>query len=293
MYRNILIGVDGGSNGRDAIALARRLAGPDSVLLLAHVYGGEHVPASGSASDSATQHADEMALLEHERSRAGVEAGLLSIGAPSVGRGLHHLAISRRADLIVVGSTRHGPVGRALLGDDIRGALGGAPCAVAIAPRGYARDAGDVERIGVAYNFSDAADAILLSARELAVKHGATLSALYVAPFPTLAREREGTPDFVDFVDAEHEMRAGLLEHLDGRVAYGQIGHKLAAFGDQVDLLVVGSRGRGPLRSMIFGSTSSYLARHAACAVLVMPRSGSPMATKELVKRQAMFCSRA
>jgi hypothetical protein len=40
-----------------------------------------------------------------------------------------------------VGSSRHGVLGRVLMGDDARASLNGAPCAVAAAPLGYAHSA--------------------------------------------------------------------------------------------------------------------------------------------------------
>ncbi|MGH2881901.1 MAG: universal stress protein [Solirubrobacteraceae bacterium] len=45
----------------------------------------------------------------------------------------------------------------------------------------------------------------------------------------------------------------------------------LQAFGDQVDLLVVGSRGHGTLRRLLLGSKSAHLARNARCPLLVLP----------------------
>ena len=70
--------------------------------------------------------------------------------------------------------------------------------------------------------------------------------------------------------------RAGLseLEGVEGRAVRGLPGEELAAFGDEVDILVVGSRGYGPLRRLVLGSTSEYLQRHARCALLVLPRAG-------------------
>ena len=58
-------------------------------------------------------------------------------------------------------------------------------------------------------------------------------------------------------------------------VAVGLPGEELVAFGDEVELLVVGSRGYGPVRRMMLGSTSMHLARAARCPLLVLPR---PMA---------------
>ncbi|MBE2315609.1 universal stress protein [Solirubrobacter sp. CPCC 204708] len=47
----------------------------------------------------------------------------------------------------------------------------------------------------------------------------------------------------------------------------------LAAHRDQLDLLLVGSRGYGPLRAVLTGGTSGPLIHHAHCPVLVLPRA--------------------
>ena len=39
-----------------------------------------------------------------------------------------------------------------------------------------------------------------------------------------------------------------------------------------LDLLVVGSRNYGPVKRLVLGSTSNYLARHARGPLLVLPR---------------------
>jgi nucleotide-binding universal stress UspA family protein len=53
------------------------------------------------------------------------------------------------------------------------------------------------------------------------------------------------------------------------------------------DLLVVGSRGQGPLRRALFGSVSSVLVREALCPVLVFPR-GARTAAEELSRAAAV-----
>jgi nucleotide-binding universal stress UspA family protein len=62
------------------------------------------------------------------------------------------------------------------------------------------------------------------------------------------------------------------LPDVEGHAVYGIAGEELAAFGDQVDILVVGSRDYGPVKRLVLGSTSDYLERHARCALLVLPR---------------------
>ena len=46
---------------------------------------------------------------------------------------------------------------------------------------------------------------------------------------------------------------------------YGLAGEELASFGEEVDLLIVGSRNYGPVKRLMLGSTSNHLQRHARC----------------------------
>jgi nucleotide-binding universal stress UspA family protein len=66
------------------------------------------------------------------------------------------------------------------------------------------------------------------------------------------------------------------LADVDARAVYGLAGEELAAFGDQVDVLLVGSRSYGPVRRLVLGSTSDYLERHARCSLVVLPRAEQP-----------------
>jgi nucleotide-binding universal stress UspA family protein len=71
------------------------------------------------------------------------------------------------------------------------------------------------------------------------------------------------------------------LPDVQGRAVYGVPGEELAAFGDELDLLIVGSRNYGPARRLIVGSTSSYLERHARCSLLMLPRVGTEATPSE------------
>lgn len=71
------------------------------------------------------------------------------------------------------------------------------------------------------------------------------------------------------------------LGGVDGRAVYGLAGEELAAFEDEVDLPGVGSHSYGPLARMLLGSTSSYLASHTRCSLLVLPHgAGAPHADR-------------
>ena len=265
VFKNVLVGVDGRPSGRDAIALARQLIDPHGKLTLAFVHGG------GVAEDLE----DSRKLLEQERAAADVEADLESVIASSPGRGLHQQAERQSADLLVVGSCRRSAFGRTMLGDDTRAALNGAPCAVAIASVGLAERHEPIAKIGVGYNRSQESMAALALARELAASTGATIHPLEVVSIPTAAYGGLISPTIGESIEAiiqEAKSRMEQMPGVQGHAAYGLTGEELAAFSEDVDILVVGSRGYGPVRRLVLGSTSDYLERHARCPLLVLPR---------------------
>lgn len=277
MFKNVLVGVDGSANGRDALALAVRLRDPAGKLTLGHVHPGEFHPLHAITSDLlAEEQQASVALLQQELAAGAVEAEFISIVAASPGAGLHRQAEDQGADLLVVGSCGRSTLGRAMIGDDTRAALNGAPCAVAIAARGYAAQATAIAKVGVAYNGSPESETALASARRLAAQVGASVHALEVISIPSYAFSgvmAAPLGDSINALIAEATERLGKLDGVEGHAVYGLAGEELAAFGDQLDILVVGSRGYGPVRRLVSGSTSDYLERHARCSLLVLPRA--------------------
>ncbi len=276
MFNNVLVGVDGRPNGRDAIALAKRLTDASGTLTLAHVYSGELNPSHAISPGVVREEQDASAkLLEDELAGAEVDAELVSIVAMSPGRGLHQQAEDQGADLLVVGSCSRGAFGRAMLGDDTRAALNGAPCAVAIATLGYATHRPPLAKIGVGYNGSPEGRGALEMARGLASSAGATVYAREVVSIPSVAYTGFIPPllgDSMDELLQEAQSRMSALPDVHGSAVYGLTGEELAAFSEEVDLLVVGSRSYGPVKRLVVGSTSNYLERHARCSLLVLPR---------------------
>jgi nucleotide-binding universal stress UspA family protein len=77
----------------------------------------------------------------------------------------------------------------------------------------------------------------------------------------------------------------GRLEGVDGDSVYGGHREELSRLSDRVDLLIVGSRGYGPLGRLFHRSISSYLVGHTACPLLVLPRSASQQAESDGAER--------
>jgi nucleotide-binding universal stress UspA family protein len=276
MFKTVIVGVDGNEGGRDAIALARVLLADGGELTLGFVYHGDpHVWRGSTPAYDAAVCDGAVELLEQARADAGIEAHLRWRGSPSVGRGLHELAEAIGSDLLVIGSSRHGLLGRVLVGDDTRASLNGAPCAVAIAPAGYSRETVAMREIGVAYNGTGESEHALSVARELAAQHGAKLSAFEAVSLPTYAFM--GGPAPIDgaiedlIVDARERIAA--LGDVEPHAAYGTPAEELAVYSASTDLLVIGSRDYGPLGRVVHGSTSQQLARSARCPLLVLTRA--------------------
>lgn len=83
--------------------------------------------------------------------------------------GLHDLARDWGSDLLVVGSTHRGPVGRVFPGSTAERLLVDAPCPIAIAPQGFAkRPLSSIGRIGVGTDGTRSGGAALAVAEELA-----------------------------------------------------------------------------------------------------------------------------
>lgn len=274
MFKNVLVGVDGRPTGRDAIALATRLLDPEGKLTLANVHSDVLSPLYAATPGAIEgERKDSHDLLERERAEAEASADLVSVAAFSPGGGLHEQAEEMHADLLAVGSSSRGAFGRVMLGDDTRAALNGAPCAVAMASRGYADHPTPFAKIGVGYNDSPESAAALALAREVAQPTRASVHVLQVVPIASYAYGGAVPMGaFVEEMLEDANKNLAELPDVEGLAVSGLPGEELAGFGDQVDLLVVGSRGYGPLKRLVLGSTTMFLERHGRSSLLVLPR---------------------
>jgi nucleotide-binding universal stress UspA family protein len=289
MFNRILIGIDGDDGGRDALALAQRLAAPTAELVLAHVWdpaAGIAAAAAGGEHPAAAAHA----ILEEARATLPSPCRVVAHPASSPGAGLHQVAEDVACDLLVVGSSRHKDAGRTGLPHSLRAALHAGPCAIAVAPRGYAAAAGAVTAVGFGYVESRLGDHALEEARRLAGELGATLHVLAVVP-PLPSPWMGGPFAYVAvFDDIMGRTVREAREHLEARgdfhvlVQKGAPEARLQAFSSDVDLLVLGSRAYGPVRRLLLGSTSDAVLQDAACPLLILPR---PLLAKQPVEALA------
>ena len=279
MFGEVVVGIDGRAGGRDAIALAAVLAPRARLTLVrAFTYGTGELLAEVTGWDDSVR-TSTLESLARERDRAGIEAELEAAPDGSPAHLLHEVATRRGADLLVLGSAHHGRFGRVLLGDVGRAVMHEAPCPVAVAPRA---DAGaPLRTVAVGLDGTPEAQAALAVAMTIARERDARLRVLVVVheklvltpAYPVsydweahAARQRALARKIVDAAleTAGPDTEAAVLEGLPS-VELVQATH-------DADLMVVGSRGWGPARRVLLGSTSDALTHRAACPVLVVPR---------------------
>jgi nucleotide-binding universal stress UspA family protein len=287
----IVIGFDGTDSGEDALALGMLLARATQAVPLVVVVHPQEYPIGVGRVDAewvAYMHQQAEQLLGRAGRLLGEDAGaeLREVGAPSESRGLHDVAEREQAELVVVGSSHRGPIGRTYPGSTGDRLLEGSACPVAVAPRGLREAPQRLGAIAVAFLDTPEAAQALDTAAALAERAGARLRLVSVMPRPAevylpvigrdaeeafVARSRElfrrALDDALARVGGRVEAEAELLE--------GAAVDTLATLDRRdADLLVCGSRAYGPLRRVLLGGVSSRLLRRSALPLLVVPRSG-------------------
>lgn len=280
----VLVGIDGGTQQPAALALASQLAGlPGDELVVAAVR-----PAlQWSEPLSAPVHhaeAEDQALLDAAHDQLdGREARTIVVADDHPARALKRLAGKERPDVLVVGSSHRGRLGRALLGTTGDAVVHGAPCAVVVAPRDFRAGDAPIGRIGIAFDGSRESDAALDFAQDLAERFGASLEVLSVLRLVELAIT---PPHPYAYAGVLEDSRAQMQELVDsaldrirpgvqavGRVLEGAPAATLADAAREMDLLVVGSRGHGVLATVVLGSVTRPLLHDAPCPMVVVPRT--------------------
>jgi nucleotide-binding universal stress UspA family protein len=284
----VLIGTDGSARSADAVALGSVLASvldAEPVLVHAHPYG----PLAGQvAEDEYERHVHRVAGEVARHAQTLLESPeppkLQLVADRSPAAALHRAAADDAPHAIVVGSSHRGAIGRVLPGGIAQRLLSGAPCPVAVAPAGYAaRRERQLGPVGCGFDGSPQARRALRSAADLARRSGGPLRVIAVhrpvafGHVPIAANRTH--------ITANQQLKADLSDALEDAVAAcgpagaatavlreGDPATVLAAESETLGLLVVGSRGYGPIGSVLVGSVASALVHTSACPVVIVPR---------------------
>jgi nucleotide-binding universal stress UspA family protein len=246
MHR-IVVGYDGSDRSADALALARTLVGllrngevegPIDVAV-ALVYPDGAIGVGGQRTLEGDHRRQASRILDSARQLwPELPPGAFRIvQAGSPAEGLQRLARERDVDALVLGASHRSLPGRVFPGSVTEQTLQDAPCAVLVAPAGYAAGyaAGrPLRRLGVAYDDSPEASAALTEAERLAFGR-ADVSVVVI----------KSADPVHELLDASHEL----------------------------DLLLLGTRGRGRFERALLGSVSTPVVRGAACPLLLLPHA--------------------
>lgn len=276
----LLVGLDGREGGRDALELTRVLAAGSegsSAVAVAVLYFG---PLPMEYALLPEEEAEEAGPLFEEARAAlpGIEVEARAYGGASPAAILSGILEREEFDAVVVGSPHRGPVGRVLIGSVAAGLLSGAKTAVAVAPHGYADERHEQPRtVAVAFDGGPESKLALKRAEAIAGPANGTIRLLTVA-MPPVVVPVAGTYVPPATPDPEKVLAEG-IKMVDPKLAVqseqlsGDPVDAIAGAAADADLLVVGSRGYGPVARVLLGSVSRKLATHAPCPVLVVPRA--------------------
>ncbi|MET0701881.1 MAG: universal stress protein [Mycobacterium sp.] len=211
--------------------------------------------------------------------------------ATSIPEGLTELAAELNADVVVVGSSSSGLLGRIALGSVTDRLVHTAAVPVAIAPRGYPAQPGPIDRVTVAYGGQADAVGLITASAELAARWSAQLriASFTVRPVTMFAGGIEpAAEDLVvkewgrrtdDGIAAQLEKVRSDIDTLDAEVVIGAgltWPEAVAAVEWRAgDILLLGSGAAGPLAQVFLGSAASRILRHAPVPTMIVPRSAT------------------
>jgi nucleotide-binding universal stress UspA family protein len=292
MAKPILVGYDARTSDRApvlfGVAAARFTGAPLIVATVAAAQPESDAVGAALEEDLLADASAALAQVGAELEPQGVAIECRQLQSTSASRALYEAAESQDAGLLVVGSTRRGAVGRILPGSTAERLMHGAPCAITVVPHDW-KPRGRIATVGVAYVNSQEGQEALRTAHSLARRAGATLRVLTVtrAGLAGYGETQAPTADQrgleYEEVKGQHRVRAEQAARNAVAALGDDVPVEVDAFledpadtlirvSDNLDILVCGSRGYGPLRAVVLGGVSRRVAAEARCPVMVLPR---------------------
>jgi nucleotide-binding universal stress UspA family protein len=285
MHSKILIGFDGSPEGEDALRLGRKISEVlDARTIVATVISHPpHGVEDGEFDEAVSGFCKPLFAKARER-LGGLEFQEHATVNDSAAAGIYELTEWLQPTAIVIGSTRHGRSGRVQVGTVGGSLLSGIHSTVAVAPRSYASNRnGSLSQIGVAVDGGSESWRALAAAAGLASRANAPLRVISVMGEPHYVLggllSPLGPEEYRKYREAEWErVYEEAVERIpDGvttepQLLHGDPARSLAEAAGKLDLLVLGSRGYGPVKGTLVGSVSSRVMAAAPCPVLVVPR---------------------
>lgn len=291
MFRKVLVGYDGYPAAKDALVLAQRLVAQENgelTLVCTYPYD-PYAPHTdgGTYTETLRKRADEALAEGRELVRDDITVHTIAAPATSTSEGLSKTAEEGHFDLLVLGSTHHGPVGRVVLGSTDERLVHSAPCAVAIAPRELTTTT-QFQHIGVGYDGSPESTAALTAAFKLATERRASVYTYTVEEIPLITTMPGAEFAYAAREDLAHEAAEESVSKVRELAPEGLELHTILLTGrtedviieqahKKIDLLIVGSRRYGAFKRAFLGSVSTGIIRsHVPFPLLIVPRGTHP-----------------
>jgi nucleotide-binding universal stress UspA family protein len=293
----IIAGFSSSRQGVAPLNLATQLARTSGEKIIAAVVVERPLPAGvDPLEDEYRGYVAAQATASLERVVAQIsgdfDISVVTHHATSVPNGLMELVAEHSADLVVVGSSSSGLLGRIALGTVTERLVYTSKVPVAIAPRGYPSSPAPVRRLTAAYrDGADAAELIATSA-ELAKEWGARLriASFTVRPFTMFGGSIERSAEELVVQQWARRTTDAVIKQLDDvrtTVAVPDVdvvigtGNEWREAVDDIawepgDVLLLGSGAAGPLAQVFLGTAASKILRHAPVPVMIVPRHTSP-----------------
>ncbi len=285
MFRKVIVGFDGSECGLDALMLGQKLTAPEGDLIVCCVHHLQPLSARIDPTEPTIDHTSAQESVERATRmlKGGLTVTPMFLAGESTAKTLQRAAISEQADLVVLGSSHRGALGRVLVGSVTQATLREAPCPVAVAPVGFHahRTEARPTRIAVGHDAVEPTPDALSAAVGLCEQTGAELLLVAVAEDAAVPDPARATMPYAEITEARlraaEQVLAEALSSLPetisatSEVCDGDPAEELLEVSRDADLLVLGSHGRGIVDRVIMGSVCDRVIRSAACAVLVVP----------------------
>jgi nucleotide-binding universal stress UspA family protein len=291
----MIVGYAPDERGKAALHLASMLArSADDDLVVATVVPAPWIPGMAKVDAEYREYLDETAADALERARANlpgdVPATFVRHSSRSGPVGLLELAEEHGANVIVLGSSSHGPFGHIVLGSVTDRLVHSSPVTLALAPRGYrCKPDQKVVRATAAYGGSTGADDLVVAAATVAARTGASLRiasfAVWARPAYTTTLGTDSEDDVLQEWTTTMERAAGnAVDAVEGLSAVPPVEAVIGRGSswseaiddvgwDEGDVLVVGSSELGPVAQVFLGSRATKILRHSPVPAFVVPRA--------------------
>ena len=223
-----------------------------------------------------------------DRVRDNSDISVVVHQSTSIPKGLMELVDHHHADLVVVGSSSSGLLGKVALGSVTDRLVHTAAVPVAIAPRGYPSSPLPIQRLTAAYGGAADAVGLIATTADLAKRWSARMriASFTVRPLRMFGGTIEpSAEDLVVRQWTRQTMDAALKQLNEARatVSIPDVDVVVGAGTDwreavdgitweSGDMLLLGSGAAGPMAQVFLGSVAAKIIRHAPVPVMIMPR---------------------